>query len=462
MLGKKSKFLTWVLLLMGVVAVQAQESSLDIRVKINSPYSRYGLGDMVEQYFAYNAGMGGLTTAYNDPYHLNPANPASLAFLKSTAFAVGGYGQYTQIESSQGNYDNGEGNMRYLSLGFPLKNQLNQVLDEKKSDWDFGSAISLVPISEVGYDFRSISTVESADTNNVVNQLKGTGGLNQVKWGVGAKYKNLAFGANFKYTFGNILNTRLVVWEGVPDAFYTEYQESINYQGVGVDLGVQYKHMFESPDKNGELKPNGKSITVGATFAPANTINSYTDRLHFREAAASFPGASTYNISTRDTFLHVNQVEGKTTLPSSFSVGAVYQQINKVRLGVDYTMTQWSNYKNESREESLLNTWRLNVGGEYIPQANSYNNYFKRMRYRAGFHMGTDAREINGEQLQSMGLTLGLGMPLILPRQKISFVNLAFEAGRFGVDNILQENYYKITVGFILNDNSWFFKRKFN
>jgi hypothetical protein len=76
--------------------------------------------------------------------------------------------------------------------------------------------------------------------------------------------------------------------------------------------------------------------------------------------------------------------------------------------------------------------------------------------------MGTDPRTLDGAQSQFWGVTLGAGFPIILPRQQISFLNIAFEGGRLGVANVLEETYFKISFGFTLNDNSWFFKRKFN
>ena len=45
---------------------------------------------------------------------------------------------------------------------------------------------------------------------------------------------------------------------------------------------------------------------------------------------------------------------------------------------------------------------------------------------------------------------------------QVSFINTAFEFGRAGVDGELEENFVRLTFGFTLNDNSWFFKRKFN
>ena len=57
-------------LLLGVHKTQAQE---------NSPYSRYGLGDLIPQQNILNRAMGGISTAYADYSTVNFANPASYA-----------------------------------------------------------------------------------------------------------------------------------------------------------------------------------------------------------------------------------------------------------------------------------------------------------------------------------------------------------------------------------------------
>jgi hypothetical protein len=60
-----------------------------------------------------------------------------------------------------------------------------------------------------------------------------------------------------------------------------------------------------------------------------------------------------------------------------------------------------------------------------------------------------------------MGVTLGIGLPVILPRQQTSFVNLALEIGKIGADSPIEETYVRFTAGFTLNDNTWFYKRRF-
>ena len=57
--------------------------------KFNSPYSRYGMGDLSSRFLAVQSGRGGMTAAYSDPYHLNLANPASFSALKSAALETG-------------------------------------------------------------------------------------------------------------------------------------------------------------------------------------------------------------------------------------------------------------------------------------------------------------------------------------------------------------------------------------
>jgi hypothetical protein len=75
---------------------------------------------------------------------------------------------------------------------------------------------------------------------------------------------------------------------------------------------------------------------------------------------------------------------------------------------------------------------------------------------------GTDPRTVNGQQLTEYGLTFGMGLPLVRPRQQTSYIDLAFEVGQFGLSEAIRETYLQMTVGFTLNDNTWFFKRKFN
>ncbi|MEK7225992.1 MAG: hypothetical protein AAB221_09945, partial [Bacteroidota bacterium] len=49
----------------------------------NSPYSRYGIGDIVPNTNILSRGMGGVSAAYSDILSINFSNPASYASFQS-------------------------------------------------------------------------------------------------------------------------------------------------------------------------------------------------------------------------------------------------------------------------------------------------------------------------------------------------------------------------------------------
>jgi hypothetical protein len=175
-------------------------------------------------------------------------------------------------------------------------------------------------------------------------------------------------------------------------------------------------------------------------------------------------------IGTLDTIFAVSGTETTENtgyLPGELAVGLMYTNVNKMRLGVDFRYQAWSEYINDILAAAApgsddVNVWRLGIGGEYVPDARSYNKYLKKVRYRFGAFYSKDPRSVNGDHLLTYGATVGFGLPVILPQGKKSFVNLAFELGQTGLSEALQNTYFKINLGFTLNDNTWFFKRKFN
>jgi len=82
----------------------------------------------------------------------------------------------------------------------------------------------------------------------------------------------------------------------------------------------------------------------------------------------------------------------------------------------------------------------------------------KRVAYRIGGYYFDDPRQ---DDIKAYALTIGAGFPIVMSRNRTSFVNLAFEYGSQISDSI-DEDFWRINLGFTLNDNSWFFKRKFN
>ena len=445
-----------IVLTLGVGTLGAQTRSEDIRPKENSPFSRLALGNYFSQYLAAPGGMGGLTAAYHDAFHLNLMNPASLPHLRSTAFEIGTYARYSQLKSEEGTDNLWGGNISYLALGFPLKNRVNEALDRSQSPWDFGMSLSLLPFTQVGYDV----TVRDTDEEGfklATNRLKGDGGTYRLQWSNGLKYKGFAAGASLNYNFGKLINNRRVEFDSLSHSFSTEFLDELSVSGLTWNLGVMYTHDFKRRDDDGTMVPNGKRLTFGVYGHSAQQVSTNSSNLYVRSNVISYSPNPVI-----DTLSNISDFEQKMTLPAEFSFGLTYQEINKLRIGLEYSLGQWSQYENPAKPATLMNTSRFAVGFEYLPDATSYNSYSKKMYYRAGFFTGTDPRVVSGEQISHSGITLGLGFPIIMPRQQLSFFDISLELGQFGVKEVLQENYAKLTLGFTLNDNSWFFKRKFN
>lgn len=419
--------------------------------KFNSPYSRIGLGDIWNPNFASLNGMGDLSAAFHDQYHVNINNPASYGHLYSTSFELGIRGRYGSLESQNEQADVYASNLAYLSLGFPIKNPVSRVLDRDDSKLNWGMNIALVPYTTVGY---IVETEEmDPDIGRIEYNFEGKGGTYKLLWGNGVKVDNFSVGANIGYLFGSIQQGQEVQFDSLFAPFRDILIADISHSGFVWNIGAQYDIVFKKSDGSGE--PNGKRLTVGA-YGNSNTSFNTTSILFNSRFNPVYPEA--------DTILYDPSAKGSGKLPAQFALGFIYEKYNNWRLGVDYSMAMWSNYENEIKNEGpMKNTYRVAVGGEWIPNITSYNSYAKRMRYRFGVFYASDPRSDGfNEQLTNYGITIGLGLPVILPRQQQSFVNVALELGQFGSDQFLKETYAQMTVGFTLNDNSWFFKRKFN
>lgn len=424
--------------------------SATIFPKGNSPYSRFGLGDPVSQYYAAAAGMAGLSAAFNDPYHLNVQNPAALASLQSTAFEVGLFGKYSKLKDDRISSNQWTGNLNYLALGFPLINPISRVLDQNKSPWNIGMALSLQPFSTVGYDIQA-QVQQPGDLELTTNVYKGSGGTYLLNWGTGVKHKNIAAGVRVGYLFGKLTNNIHVEFDSLFPAYSTEFTNAISVSGFVWNAGIQYTIEFGKIAKNQNAR---QRLILGAYGSNATNFNTNFSQLFIRTGSGYSP---------TDTIKNIQNQKGKGTLPTEWAGGFIYEQPNKFKIGAEYSFAGWSQYKNEGKEEPIafLDANRWAFGLEWIPDFNSYNDYFSRVRYRAGFMYSTDPRSISGEQLKQYSITLGAGFPIVLPRQQASFINLSLEGGQFGLPDSVRETFIRMTLGFTLNDNTWFLKRKF-
>lgn len=430
----------------------AQTTTAQILPKQNSPYSRFGLGDVFAPALVSQSGMAGMGIALRDGSHTNWLNPASLTALEAAGLELAVSAKYSALTDGNQKDNAFSGNLRQLSLAFPLNNTINQALERKKRNFAWGMGFHLAPYTEVGYSIQNVE-IRGENLERITTDLKGSGGTYKLGFGNGIRFKNLSVGVEIQSLFGKVANSRSVILDSISLAYSTDLQDNISYRSTSFKLGAQYVIQFDKANAQGLHELGHKSLTLGFTYTPNADLNSVSSRLYRRLSPVS---------SSTDTITFETDIERGGTMPSEVGFGLTYESLGKLRLSAEYLQTRWSEYENAAKVEQFSDSRRMAFGLEFIPDVQSYNNNWRRARYRLGFFHAEDPRSNNGQQLTNTGVTLGVGIPIILPRQTTSFVNIALEAGRFGATDGLRETYVQFHFGLTLNDSSWFFKRKFN
>ena len=153
----------------------------------NSPYSRYGMGDLMPGQNITNRGMGGISAAYSDygiigsPFNINLVNPASLGNItnsknfSNTLFDLGLEVDVRTLKSTNNTdkYKATNAVISYLQIAFPISSKKM----EKKSGTHSDSRISTVSriyIStdiEINRKFVQNPRVLSSESSHRVSHL---------------------------------------------------------------------------------------------------------------------------------------------------------------------------------------------------------------------------------------------------------------------------------------------------
>jgi len=396
-----------------------------------SPYSFYGVGDVKFKGTAENRSMGGLGIL-PDSIHVNLQNPATYSTLKFTTFSVGGTTSNTTLKTNDASDTAGRTTVDYVAVALPF-NKL-------------GVAFGIMPYTSVGY--RVTDNVVGTDFTRS-RQFRGSGGLNRVFAGVGYKVlPGLNLGAEFQYNFGNI-ETRSVV--SIPDPGVQYGTREINaseYRGAGFNVGASYQKLLNKK----------YTWTLSAVYTPEVKLGGDNTRTIATISARSDGGETT--ISQLEPILSQND----TKLPSKFSAGTGFGQARKWFAGVEYTWQEGNKLGNRFTNlttAEFKSASKISLGGYYIPGFASYTSYLSRITYRAGLRYEKTGLVISGEDINDMGVSLGVGLPLSGTIGS-SNLNIGLEYGQRGTKNagLVQENYFSVFIGLSLNDK-WFVKRRY-
>ena len=100
--------------------------SLLAQNQINSPYSRFGIGDLQSNILSEYAAMGGSSIGSYNPNIVNPYNPASYSAFRvnSFIFSTGGAHQTTKMQTINLEQTTNNSSFSHLILGFPISKMI--------------------------------------------------------------------------------------------------------------------------------------------------------------------------------------------------------------------------------------------------------------------------------------------------------------------------------------------------
>ena len=422
----------------------------------NSPYSRYGLGNIVPAQNMVSRSMGGISAGFVDSsgfniysQSINLANPASLGSRSTTIFDLGGEIDMRTLKSnvSPDKYRGTNTMISYLQLGFPITPKRM----EAKNDY-WGIAFGLRPMTRVNYKIQADSRLTGIDSITTI--YEGNGGVQQANLSTGVKIKNFSFGVSSGYSFGNRQTGTKILFNNDT----VRYQESntqadSRFGGFFLDLGVQYAYYVMKDRKHvGTLRFGFNANLSQRLKGKANNVN---ETFHY--------STSTGALAAIDTVTFSKDQKGVVKIPASYSAGFSYTNAHWL-FGADLDMTQWKQYSYFGTQDNVQNNYTVHFGGQYYPGTLStrISQYWNLVKYRAGIYYGNDYVKLNSTR-PDYGINLGLGLPLSFRPGQFATLNTGVEIGQQGnKQNLgLRENILRINVGIAMTQ-TWFQKRKYD
>ena len=371
MLNKKA--LIGTLMLAGSLSALAQSS-------INSPYTRYGLGELSDRGFANNAAMGGVGYALRNSGHINMLNPASFTAVDSLSFMfdVGMSLKSSNFQENGIKNNAKNSSFDYIAMQFRLHPRL-------------GMAIAFTPYSTLGYNFTTTQPVEGAEDVTATNLFYGDGGLQQITGGLGFKVlNNLSIGVNAGYIYGTLQYQSTKGFSVSSDQ--TNVYNNIKVNSYVADFGLQYTQKINKSDK----------LTLGLVYGLGHTLNSTDTRGIQVTDNSSYSSVNEHVINDSYVFLIPLVQVWHITMLKALPLELITLSKNGRKV------------KYENSTDAYNDRSKIAAGVEYLPNPIG-RSYLKRIRYRAGgYYKSSYLKLPQCDGPSEYGISAGFGLPLQL------------------------------------------------
>lgn len=410
---KKTIIVLWGLMI--AVVMIAQNNT-------NSPYTRYGYGQLEDDCFSRSQAMGGTSIGLRTKNTINSTNPASYSSIDSTSFIfeMGVSGLLSNFRSNNTQNTSFTGNLDYIALQSPI------------TKW-MGLSAGLIPYSYVGYNYNytdSLKIPMEEEYNVYDKTYYGTGGISQVYLGLSVDIADhLALGVNGYYMFGNINHYKAVSYnQSELTTTNTIMKANLYIRSFNARFGLQYHETIGDKHK----------LNIGAIYEFRSGMNGKFEQ--------TTTGTDTLIVNSSELF----------EMPSLYGGGIMYTYDDRLMIGADFIYQEYSKALYYGKRDTLANRMKISLGAEYTHDPRG-RRYIDRMAWRIGANYNNSYTKINEYQASNFSITCGVGLPL---RTSKTIINVNFEYGNVGgMKAILKENYFKFGLNFSLNE-MWFVKAK--
>lgn len=419
----------------------------------NSPFSRYGMGDVYPSQNILNRAMGGVTSTFSNGLSVNFSNPASYGDIKFGTSPMVVYDLGISIDRRT--LVSASPVQKYSSVNFtPSYIALGMTLSKKRN---LGLAFGLRQMTRVNYSIEDGKRIAPSDS--IYSLYEGDGGLYQAFIGLGKAWKNVRFGFNSGYLFGRKESTTRTIPIDTVTTYSSKSSTTTSMGNVFFNVGL----MIDAPLGKGKL------LRFGVAGNLKQSLNA-NQQIHRETFGYNSDGSDI----TIDSIYQSQEVKGTVKLPMSYTVGISLSDTsgkNNLRfiksiLSLEYESTKWADYRFYDQPDKLRNSWTLRAGWQFSPNPLNVKSYWSRVTYRAGFYFGKEALIADGNNMPVYAFTAGIGLPLRVRtfyETQRTAINTTLEIGKRGnKNNNITESFYRISFGFNLGDLGWFRKPKYD
>ncbi len=388
----------------------------------SSSYTRYGIGDINYTYSARSLGLAKTGVATLNKGFVEILNPASWAALSLTRIEFSLVLNGVQLNDNSNTALYTDADFKGFTFAFPISKRLG-----------IGFASGLLPYSRISYNVVQFKEAEETVGSDYTETYEGDGGLSRLFMGASVSIPfDWIFGATLEYYFGKRTYSSTIEFD---DASFLPAEYEVDYRstGFGTTVGLisqNFASLFNSESIS--------NLRIGISVNLLSDLDTDTS----------------LTINPRTVLDTVFSGSTQMSVPMRITAGLTLQLSNAYSFNLDYIYQPWSEFTVAAVTSSFMrDVHKIGFGFEYKPVLGIGKSSWELIMWRAGVSYEQTQYIINGIGINQLSVFAGLTFPLGFGD---SFdIGLEFSQRGKLEENLIQENFFRINVGFSFGE-LWF------